>query len=130
MTVIENTRTGEVVEFRAETPHVLVMDVTWTRPGHRAVEHLHPEMEERFEILSGQAHFLVDEREIAALEGDVVVVPPGTRHVAWNASDDQVHLRIEMRPSLRWREFTTRLFAGENPEVLLKEFEREVRLPS
>jgi hypothetical protein len=40
-----------------------------------------------------------------------------------------VQLRIEMRPALRWREFTTRFFAGEDPIALLVEFSDEVTLP-
>jgi hypothetical protein len=58
-----------------------------------------------------------------------VVVPPGTRHVAWNPTSDEVRLRIEMRPALRWREFVERLFGGEDPVALLREFTREIKPP-
>ena len=44
--MIENPRTGEQVERIAETPEVLTMITTWTRPGHRATEHIHPIMED------------------------------------------------------------------------------------
>lgn len=60
---------------------------------------------------------------------EIVVVPPGRRHVAWNPTDGEVRLRIEMRPPLRWREFTTRFFAGDDPVALLDEYAAEVRLP-
>src|SRR5207248_106926 len=78
--------------------------------------HIHPEMEERYEVVSGTAAFRTGEaEEQTAGPGEVVVVPPGTRHLAWNPTDAPVHLRIEMRPALRWAQFVERLFAGEDP---------------
>jgi quercetin dioxygenase-like cupin family protein len=127
--VIENPRTGEQVERIAETPEVLTMITTWTRPGHRATEHIHPIMEERFEVLEGRAAFRIDGVEIEAAAGSVVVAPPGRRHLAWNPTDEPVRLRIEMRPALRWWSFTTRFFAGDDPIALLDEFRDEVVLP-
>lgn len=126
---VENPRTGERVEFVAETDEVLTMIATWTRPGHRASEHVHPVMEERYEVLAGEAAFRVDGVEVRLPAGGIVTVPPGRRHVAWNPTDSEVRLRIEMRPPLRWREFTTRFFAGDHPIALLEEFGHEVRLP-
>ena len=56
-------------------------------------------------------------------------MPPGRRHLAWNPTDDAVRLRIEMRPPLRWWEFTSRLFAGDDPVALLEKYADEVVLP-
>jgi hypothetical protein len=50
-------------------------------------------------------------------------------HVAWNPTDGSVRLRIEMRPALRWAEFTERLFSGDPPGDLLREFSREIAMP-
>jgi quercetin dioxygenase-like cupin family protein len=130
--VIENPRSGEQIEFMVETPELLAMRTTWTRPGHRAIEHIHPEMEERFEVVSGRAAFRIGGPDGETLEGGpgaVVTVAPGTRHLAWNPTDGPVELRIEMRPALRWAEFTRRFFRGEDPGALLVEFSREVVLP-
>jgi quercetin dioxygenase-like cupin family protein len=133
METVENPRTGERVTFVAETADRLVMEVEWTRPGHRAVEHLHPGMEERFAVVEGRAAWRLGGEGGSTVEGEagtVVVVPPGVVHLAWNPTDAPVRLRIEMRPALRWRDFTTRLFAGEDPIALLTEFAPEVRLPT
>lgn len=127
--MIENPRTGEQVEFVSESPEVLTMLTVWARPGHRATEHVHPRMEERFEVLEGRAAFRVDGVEIEVPAGGVVVAPPGRRHLAWNPTDAPVRLRIEMRPALRWREFTTRFFGGDDPIQLLSEYADEVQLP-
>ena len=126
--MIENPRTGEQVEFVSESPELLVMDVTWTRSGRRALAHVHPGMEERWEVLEGRAQFTIDGQTHHATAGEVVVAPAGTRHLAWNPTDEPVRLRIEMRPALRWREFTTRFFADEDPIALLDEFAAEVQL--
>jgi hypothetical protein len=40
-----------------------------------------------------------------------------------------VRLKIEMRPGLRWAEFTRRLFAGDDPRQLLSEYSAEVVVP-
>ena len=126
--MIENPRTGEQITFEVRTPERLVMRSTWTRPGRRAATHVHPEMEERYEILEGRAAFQIGDAERTAGPGEIVVVPPGTPHLAWNPTDNPVELRIIMTPPLRWAAFVERLFAGEDAAVLLAEFAREIRL--
>jgi hypothetical protein len=85
--VIENPRTGEHIEFLSDAPDALVMSATWTRVGHRALEHVHPGMEERWHVLEGRAAFRIDGVEVEATAGSVVVAPPGRRHLAWNPTD-------------------------------------------
>ena len=128
--MIENPRSGERVEFVSETSEALTMLTTWTRPGHRAAEHIHPNMEERFQVIEGRAAFAVDGVEVVATAGEVVVARPGSRHLAWNPTEAPVRLKIEMRPGLRWAEFTRRFFRGDDPVHLLREYSAEVVLPS
>jgi quercetin dioxygenase-like cupin family protein len=126
--MIENPRTGEQIEFEVRTPQLLVMRATWTRPGHRAVEHIHPEMEESFEVIDGRAAFRIGGAERFADPGEVVVASPGIPHLAWNPADGPVRLKITMGPALRWADFVERLFAGEDAATLLREFSREIAL--
>ena len=126
---VENTATGERVTFVSISPELLVMDDVWTRPGHRAPEHVHPEMTERWEVLEGRAAFRIAGAELEAGPGETVVAPAGAPHRAWNPAGGVVRLRIEMRPALRWAEFTERLFRGDDPAALLREFRREIALP-
>jgi mannose-6-phosphate isomerase-like protein (cupin superfamily) len=141
---IENPVTGEQIMFArtaADTGgELLELEDRWTRRGRRTVEHVHPEMEERFEIVSGTARFLIGGKEFTAGAGDEVTVAPGTPHVAWNPADEPVQLILRFRPALRWEDFVERLFAlaadgatDENgiPEpavmrALLAEFSREI----
>ena len=126
---VENGATGERVTFVSITPELLVMDDVWPRPGHRAIEHVHPEMEERWEVVEGRAAFRIAGAERELGPGESVVAPPGAPHLAWNPADGPVRLRIEMRPALRWAEFTERLFRGDPPAELLRESSREIALP-
>lgn len=121
---------------------LLEMDDLWTGPGHRAPEHVHPEMQESWEVVSGIASFRIGGVERIAGPGEVVIAAPGVPHEAWNPSAEPVHLRIQMRPALRWKEFVERLFAlaneahargtdGPDPASLaelLREFPREIAI--
>jgi mannose-6-phosphate isomerase-like protein (cupin superfamily) len=127
--VVVNPRSGETVRFSSMSAEMLEMEVTWPRPGGRAPAHVHPVMEERYEVVSGTAAFRIGEEERSAGPGEVVVVPPGTVHLAWNPTEGEVRLRIQMRPALRWAEFVERAFAGEDPVALLREFREEIAAP-
>ena len=132
--LIETPLTGErilFVQVAADTRgELLEMESTWTRPGHRAAEHVHPEMEERWEVVSGRAGFRIGGEERGAREGESVVAPAGVPHLAWNPTDGPVRLRIELRPALRWEEFVERWFEdpAKLPE-LMSEFRREIAPP-
>lgn len=139
-----NLLTGERIVFlktAADTGgELLEMDDFWTQPGHRAPEHVHPEMQERWEILAGTACFRIAGVERTAGPGELVVAAPGVAHQAWNPGEQPVRLRIQMRPALRWEQFVERLFTLANdahtrgfgaldPALLgdlLREFPREI----
>ena len=62
--------------------------------------HIHPNQEERFEILSGRARFLIGDQYVDLEPGDVGVVPPNTNH-HWMALDGSpVHAKAYFEPSL------------------------------
>lgn len=141
-----NPITGERIVFRktaAETDGTLLeMNAFWTRPGHRTPAHVHPGMQERWEVIAGTASFDIDGVERTAVPGEVVVALAGVPHQAWNATAEPAHLRIQMRPALRWETFVERLFAlaadghrrgRDTPDPalmldLLREFPREIAL--
>ena len=131
MCAIVNPATGEEITFLSETPELLVMESVWTRPGHRAAAHVHPEMEERWQVLEGSAAFRIGGEVSQCAPGEWAVAPPGVPHLAWNPGDGRVRLRIEMRPALRWREFVERLFLNDGaPEPgMFAEFGREIAAP-
>ena len=133
---VENPATGERVTFvrtAADTNgELLVLELVWPRAGRRAPAHVHPEMEERYEVLEGSAAFRIgDQPERTAARGETVTVPPGTTHEAWNPTDRPARLRVEFCPALRWEEFVVRLFGGNEPIAdLMREFRREIAPPN
>jgi mannose-6-phosphate isomerase-like protein (cupin superfamily) len=133
--VIENPRTNERVVFlrtAADTGgELLEMENLWRRPDHRTAPHVHPGMEETWEVQSGRAGFRIGDEELEAGPGESVVAPSGTPHQAWNLSGGETSLRITMRPALRWEEFVARLFADPDRGLeLLREFPDEISLPT
>ena len=108
---MENPVTGERIEVLHHDAAVLVLLDTWTRPGHRAAEHVHPAMEERIEVLAGRARVRVGGEERDLGPGEAVVVAPGVPHLGWNPTEEEVRLRLELRPPRRWLEVVERLFA-------------------
>jgi mannose-6-phosphate isomerase-like protein (cupin superfamily) len=130
--MVQNPVTGESVTFvrtAADTGgELLEMENVWVRADHATAPHIHPGMEETWEVVSGRAGFRIGEEEVEAGPGETVVAPPGTVHSAWNLSGGETRLRITMRPALRWEDFVVRLFTDPGPE-LLRDFPDEIALP-
>ena len=78
---------------------------TWVDPGGGVTPHIHPAMEERFEVLAGEASFLSGKRWVTAAAGETVVVPPRTRHAYRNKSSGEVHMVCHVRPPSTLQEF-------------------------
>jgi quercetin dioxygenase-like cupin family protein len=80
---------------------------TWVDPGGGVTPHVHPAMEERFEILEGQPSFLAGRSWGTASRGETVVVAPGLRHAYRNRSESTVHMVCHVRPPSTLQEFLT-----------------------
>ena len=81
---------------------------TWLDPGGHLPEHVHPTLEERWEVLAGTARVKVDGKwcELTA-DDDPVLVAPGVRHELRNTSTGQTRLRTKVTPPGRLEEFLT-----------------------
>lgn len=110
------------------------MDDFWADADHRTPAHIHPQMEERWEVIAGKVRFEVGGIAQTAGPGDTIVAPPGTPHSARSVGSEPAHLRIQMRPALHWQEFVERLFAlapapgteSDSLTALMAEFSREI----
>jgi mannose-6-phosphate isomerase-like protein (cupin superfamily) len=87
----------QVYGFRRAGDHLLI-DVI-VDPGGDQPLHLHPALEERFEILEGRFRFVVGRSRMFLSRGDELVVPPGVRHAFTYVGDEQGSLRVEVRPA-------------------------------
>ena len=69
-------------------------------PGSEVPEHLHPYIEERFEILEGEWSFRVNGEERRAAPGDRLVVPAGARHKFANVGPGVGRFVAEIEPAM------------------------------
>jgi quercetin dioxygenase-like cupin family protein len=144
---LESPLSGARIVFlktaRDTSGELLQLDDVMKGGGRVPIEHVHPHMEERFEILSGTARLSMrgQERDVGA--GETIVVPAGTPHVWWNAGEEEAHLILEFRPALRTETLFETVFGlaqdGKvnsknglpNPlqlAVIVREYENEIYL--
>jgi quercetin dioxygenase-like cupin family protein len=140
-----NPATGLRTVFRetAQSTEGELLQVDWiARPRWTTgPDHVHPRQEERFEVLSGRLGLRAAGAERDYGAGDVIVVPAGVSHAAWNAGDEDLHVLVDFRPALR-TEIAFETLAGlardgmttasgipRNPlrlALVLREFEDEI----
>lgn len=111
---VENPVTGERIVVRVGTEdsggELLAVD-GYVQPGGAVVgEHVHPTIEETFEVVSGRVGFRIDGRESVAQPGERLHVPAGTAHDWWNAGEEEARVSVEIRPGGRFEEMALNLF--------------------
>jgi len=144
--VLESPINGQRVVFRetaGETDgRLLRLDFYVAPGGFLGNEHLHPNQDERIEVLSGTLRCRVGGSERNLDQGEAVTFPPGTAHTLWNEGEAEVHALVEYRPALRMESLFETLFGlgrdGKTDEqgspnllqgaVMLEEYEDEYRL--
>ena len=144
---IENPVSGECITFTQTSAdtcgELLAFDMTLSVDGHVPGAHVHPEQEERFEIVAGTMTFRMNGKRVVAGPGEVVVVPAGARHRFANGGEEEVQVRVEVRPALKMEELleNTVALAKEGKTnrkgmpkpvhlaLFVTEYEREVRAP-
>jgi quercetin dioxygenase-like cupin family protein len=112
---IENPVTGERIVFRQtsrETGGEAVVIETYVQPGgFVAAAHIHPDQEERFQVLRGSVGFKVGRKKLVAGPGTRLTVPAATPHKFWNAGDETAHFVCEIRPALQFESLIETMFA-------------------
>jgi mannose-6-phosphate isomerase-like protein (cupin superfamily) len=68
-------------------------------PGQGPEPHIHPHTDEAFYIASGEATFLLGDREVRVSPGSVVFVPRGTPHTLRNSGTEQLRGLILVSPA-------------------------------
>jgi mannose-6-phosphate isomerase-like protein (cupin superfamily) len=145
--IISNPVSGERIHFLATAADTdgarLEFELELSPDGHVPGAHVHPEQEERFEVLAGTMKFKLGMRTIVAEAGDVVTVPAGRMHRFANGGDVPARARVQVTPALDMEQLleTTVELAYEGnvtrkgmPKPLhlalfVSRFRREVRAP-
>jgi mannose-6-phosphate isomerase-like protein (cupin superfamily) len=99
-------------------------------PRYIAPLHRHQVDDEAWYILEGRMRFRMDERELEAGPGELVLSPPGVAHTFWNPGPGPVRYLLVMTPNIsamlnalhelpdRNRESVAELFARFGCELL------------
>lgn len=101
---IENPVSREKITFiqtSADTDgELLEIELELSADGAVPGAHIHPEQEERFEVVEGTMAFRMGLKRIVAGPGDAVTVPAGKVHAFRNAGEDTAKVRVQVRPAL------------------------------
>jgi mannose-6-phosphate isomerase-like protein (cupin superfamily) len=112
---IVNAATGERLLFLAtsqDTSGEYLEFVDYFPVGvGRPSAHVHPGMEERWQVLQGTVRINVGGDDVDASAGEVVVAPPGVPHRIANTGAGTARVLVRMTPALRWEWAVERLFA-------------------
>jgi quercetin dioxygenase-like cupin family protein len=112
--VYENPVTGERAVIRIGTEEssgeLLVADLS-IRPGGAVMgEHIHPAIEERFTVISGQVGFRIAGQTAVAEQGVTLIVPPNVPHDWWNEGLEEALVRVEIHPGSRFESMILNAF--------------------
>jgi quercetin dioxygenase-like cupin family protein len=103
--LIEDPVMKQRLGFQSSEDGEAVLVDMWIEPGGGVPPHVHPSMEERFEVVSGRIGFLAGREWLIAGPGETVVVPAGMRHAYRNAGDEPAHGRCRATPPQTLQEF-------------------------
>jgi quercetin dioxygenase-like cupin family protein len=103
--LIEDPVLKQRLGFRPADDGDAVLVEMWVEPGGGVPPHVHPSMEERFEVISGELSFLSGRKWQTAQAGETVVVPAGTRHAYRNDGAELAHGVCRASPPQSLQEF-------------------------
>lgn len=102
--VLENPSTGERIVFRktaADTNgELLQFDFIVAPKGFTPNRHVHAQVEEQIELVSGALSYYVGGKQGTLRPGERVVLPVKVPHTFGNESDEMAHFIVDVRPAL------------------------------
>lgn len=98
--VVEDPVLRQRMSFRRDVDddgEVLYVEA-WVEPGGGVPPHVHPALEERFEVKGGTMSFLAGRTWRTAGPGETVIAPAGVRHAYRNRGTETGHFVCAARP--------------------------------
>jgi hypothetical protein len=97
MSWLHNPATGELARIGDGDAWSVQADL-WLQPGAAVARpHVHDQLAERFEVITGELGVVVDGQRRDARAGDAAIeVPAGFLHDWWNAGDGVARVRVEV----------------------------------
>jgi quercetin dioxygenase-like cupin family protein len=103
----------ETVTVRVSTPYLLEAEVHY-EPGRLPPAHVHPDQDERFEILEGSLRVVIGGAERIVHAGEVLEIPRGVPHKMTGSGDAPTRAIWQTRPALRTEEWWAALAAARD----------------
>src|SRR4029079_14700872 len=111
---IVNPVTGERLVFELtsrDTGGAYTLFDTFVEPGGAvASEHVHPYQTEIFTVIEGRLGVKRGREKLELGAGEVAMIDPGTPHKFWNAGDETLRFRAEVRPALEFESLIETMF--------------------
>ena len=120
---------GNTLRLVRITEELLEMEATYSGDGALPPPHFHPSQDERFEVLEGAVHVVVEGHERRHGAGETFEFPAGTVHQM--GGDGPARVRWEVRPALNTARFFEELHEGvpmQDPAAFLDRYAAEFRL--
>jgi quercetin dioxygenase-like cupin family protein len=84
---------------------------TFVEPGGAvAAAHVHPYQTEIFTVLEGTLGVKRGREKLELSPGEVAMIDPGTPHRFWNAGEETLRFRAEVRPALQFESLIETMF--------------------
>jgi mannose-6-phosphate isomerase-like protein (cupin superfamily) len=97
---LTNPVTKETFRTISASEEVYVFEWIVAPGGYVPFEHIHLVQDEIFRIEAGEVKLVVEGKEFIGKAGDVITVPKGKRHVAYNNKNETLKAIVEYRPGL------------------------------
>jgi mannose-6-phosphate isomerase-like protein (cupin superfamily) len=99
-----------VVQSAADKQRDPVIMIAEVGPGEAGPpSHIHPNQHEIYEVLEGEAEFILDGKKLIVKPGDKIEIPPNTPHTFKNNSQQWLKMRDTHQPALSFEEMMREL---------------------
>ena len=109
-----NPVTGERLVWKVtaqETNGAYTLFDTYVEPGGAvAAAHVHPYQTEIFTVVEGRLGVKRGREKLELGPGEVAMIDPGTPHRFWNAGEETLRFRAEVRPALQFESLIETMF--------------------
>lgn len=95
-----NPIAGETFRCISFTEEAFTIDWIVQPKGYVPFEHIHINQDEIFHIKTGEMRILIDGQEKIGRPGDIIPVPKGKAHIAFNNKPEMLTCVVEYRPGL------------------------------
>ena len=95
-----NPIAGETFRCLSASRESILFDWLVAPGGYVPFEHVHLTQDEIFSVISGELRIIINGQEYIAGAGEIIIVPKGKRHIAFNNKPEPLHCTTKFQPAL------------------------------